>query len=211
MTERTPLSEEDFKTAEAVYLEDGTKVEPKPDKWEEGMYFSTPKSDEGGGEAEDTGAAADEEKGAAIGEKGEESKDENKDQGGDADADTVKLIHNELLRVINLNVIQKVGEPTIKKGVDLFCNDPNRYEGLLPATVVADDEDSGADAAAGADEAPAAAAGTGGRRRSRRKGVKKGSRKSKKGARKSKKGGRSRKIGTKRRHRRRRSHRQQEN
>jgi len=56
-----------------------------------------------------------------------------------------------------------------------------------------------------------AAADKGGRRRSRRKGVKKGSRKSKKGARKSKKGGRSRKIGTKRRHRRRRSHRQQEN
>ena len=65
MAERKPISEEEFASATDIYLVDGKdKIDPKPEKWEDGKYFSSPAADEEKGAAESAAESADGDGGA---------------------------------------------------------------------------------------------------------------------------------------------------
>jgi hypothetical protein len=176
MAERKPLTEEEFKKAENVYLVGGKDpIVPKPDWNEEPEYFDTPAPD---GTAVETPAVET----PAVGPPAVETPAV---EGAGAVVDKVKLIKDELTIIVASNQVENpltkappASAADIKAGIKMFVDNlapEHKYEPAVPGDAASDGAGTAVEAGVDGNAAPAPApppAAAGGRRRTKRKGHK---------------------------------------
>jgi hypothetical protein len=191
MSERKPLTKEEFDAATEVYLVDGKeKLDPIPE-WEEGKYYGSPATDATGAAGDGEEAAdtvdADASGGGGTPASGDGGTPASGDGGGgtpasgDAGGPSAAAIADELDKVIKINegksIVKVPATPkTIKEAINIFCNKYNPNAETPPKDTVTPEKEDGQGGEGGQDGQGGEGGQVkqdGGRRRSRRKHAKK--------------------------------------